>query len=179
MNSGGLSTLVLSLGNDIMGDDKVGLTVGQILKKQSTKDVDFIESGEAGLAMLDIMSGYDRVLLLDSVVTGCHPPGTVLEFLREDFDKVTGPSPHYAGLPEVLGLAKCLGEAFPEEIRVLAMEIESPYEFKETLSDVIEQAIPAYVNKANRILQQWKEKDARNFANTKSAGGHSAANQSS
>lgn len=169
MNSGCLSILVLALGNDIMGDDKVGLTVAQILRKEFAKEVDFRDSAEAGLALLDIMSGYKRVLLLDSVVTGCHSPGTVLEFSRQDFDKVTGPSPHYAGLPEVLALAERLEVAFPEEIRVLAMEIESPYDFKETLSAVIEQAVPAYVEKAGRILRQWKDKDARNLAHTKSA----------
>jgi hydrogenase maturation protease len=114
---------------------------------------------------------------LDSIVTGQHCPGTVLEFAREDFDKVTGPSPHYAGLPEVLALAERLGVAFPEEIRILAMEIESPYDFTETLSAVVEQAVPAYVAKARRILRQWKDKDARNLAHTKSAGECSAANQ--
>ena len=176
MNSGCLSILVLALGNDIIGDDKVGLTVGQILRKQFAKEADIIESAEAGLAMLDIMSGYKRVLLLDSIVTGRHPPGTILEFSRKDFDKVTGPSPHYAGLPEVLALAERLGVAFPEEIRVLAMEIETPYDFKETLSAVIEQAVPAYVEKAGSILRQWRNKDARNLTDTKSAGKHSAGN---
>ena len=68
--------------------------------------------------------------------------GTVLEFSREDFDRVLGPSPHYAGLPEVLSLAKHLEITFPEEIRVLALEIADCCDFRETLSPPIEQALP-------------------------------------
>ena len=150
-----LPTLVLALGNDILGDDKVALAAAQAVRLRYSKQIDFRDSAEAGLAMLDIMSGYKRVLLLDSITTGRNVPGTVLEFFRKDFDKVTGPSPHYAGLPEVLALAKSLGIAFPEEIRILAMEIESPVDFTERLSDEITEALPDYVEKASQILQEW------------------------
>ena len=131
------------------------MATAHALRHRYSKQIDFRDSAEAGLAMLDIMSGYKRVLLLDSITTGRNEPGTILEFSRKDFDKVTGPSPHYAGLPEVLALAKILGMAFPEEIRILAMEIESPVDFTESLSDEIAEALPAYVEKACRILQEW------------------------
>lgn len=147
--------LLLGLGNDIMGDDGVGLAAVRALREEFSDDVDLVESGEAGLALLDLLAGYDRVLLLDSVTTGDHSPGTVLEFGREDFDKVVGPSPHYAGLPEVLGLAEGLGIDFPGEIRVLALEIDAPLEFREALSAEIERALPAYVERAAAILCEW------------------------
>ena len=164
------STLLLALGNDIMGDDAVGLRAGQLLEKEFSDKVDFCETTEAGLSLLDIMSGYDRVLILDSIVTGKHPAGTVLEFARADFDKVTGFSPHYAGLPEVLGLAERLDSAFPQKIRVLALEIVSPNDFGRTLSPAIDQALPDFVEKAGRILRQWKVQDARNLTYSEPAG---------
>lgn len=148
--------LLLALGNDIMGDDGAALAAARALKQDPVDDVDLVESGEAGLALLDAMAGYDRVLLLDSITTGRHRPGTVLEFSSEDFDNVVGPSPHYAGLPEVLELARRLNVDFPEEVRVLALEIERPMDFRETLSPRIEQALPAYVERALEILRQWK-----------------------
>ena len=170
MNPALKSTLLLAMGNDIMGDDGVALVAARILQEELVDGVDFEDTAEPGLALLDIMSPYDRVLLLDSVVTGRHPPGTILEFSRTDFDKVVGPSPHYAGLPEVLALAKHLDIAFPEEIRVLALEIENPWDFQEKLSPVIEQALPGYVAEARRILHQWRQDYARNLAHSKPPG---------
>jgi hydrogenase maturation protease len=162
--------LLLALGNDIMGDDRVGLVTSQILAEEFGADVDFVDTAEAGLALLDILAGYKRVLLLDSIVTGNHRPGEVLEFSRKDFDKVLGPSPHYAGLPEVLELARRLKINFPEQIRVLAMEIETPYIFSERLTAQIQQAVPDYVEKAGQILRQWRDENARTGTNTKSSG---------
>lgn len=167
MNIAPKPILLLALGNDIFGDDGVALKAAELLEKRFVAGVDFRETAEAGLSLLDIMSGYDRVLLLDSIVTGSHPAGAVLEFCRADFDKVTGPSPHYAGLPEVLGLAERLGMAFPQEIRVLALEIDNPTDFCETLSWKIEQALPAFVKKAEQILRQWEDEDARNITHSK------------
>jgi len=148
--------LLLALGNDIMGDDGAALAAARALKENLAADVDLVESPEAGLALLDAMAGYDRVLLLDSITTGRHRPGTVLEFSSKDFNKVVGPSPHYAGLPEVLELARRLDIDFPGEVCVLALEIERPLDFRETLSPQIEQALPAYVERAARILRRWK-----------------------
>ena len=167
------SILLLALGNDIIGDDGIGLAAARILREQFQGDVDIEDAAEAGLNLLDIMSGYDRVLILDSIVTGRHPHGTVLEFSRADFDKVVAPSPHYAGLPEVLELAKRLKIEFPREILVLALEIEECYDFRETLSPVIERSLPAFVEKARLILHKWKEENARNISNTKSPGEYS------
>ena len=147
--------LLLALGNDILGDDGAGLAAARALREEFADEVDVVESGEAGLALLDLMAGYRRVLLLDSMATGRHPPGTVLAFSDKDFDKVVGPSPHYAGLPEVLELARRMDIDFPEEISILAVEIEQPLDFRETLTPPIEKALPAYVERAAGTLRRW------------------------
>ena len=149
------STLVLALGNDIMGDDAAALIAAQHLKDQNLNDAEISDTLEAGLALLEILSGYDRVLLLDTIVTGHHAPGTVLELSACDFTKVLGSSPHYAGLPEVIELSQQLAIPFPKDIRVLALEIETPTEFSDTLSPVIQGAMPAYIQEARRILEEW------------------------
>jgi hydrogenase maturation protease len=150
------SILLLALGNDIMGDDAAALVAAQRLKAKGLEDVDVSETLEAGLALLEILSGYTRVLLLDTIVTGNHPPGTVLTLSQRDFTKVLGSSPHYAGLPEVIELARQLAIAFPLDIRVLALEIETPTDFSDTLSPMIQAAIPGYVEKAVAILKGWR-----------------------
>jgi hydrogenase maturation protease len=147
--------LVLGLGNDILGDDAVGLVAARRLRAALPAAVDVLEQAGASLDLLDILEPYDRALILDSIVTGQHPPGTILEFDRTDFQEVLGPSPHYAGLPEVLRLAEALGIPFPAEIRILACEVADPYELREGISASLTLVLPTYVSRAQDIVDAW------------------------
>jgi len=165
MNRRAESILLLALGNDIIGDDGVALAAARALRETFGDDpnVDILESAESGLALLDILSPYARVLLLDSIESGNQPAGEVREFSREDFHKVLGPSPHYAGLPEVIALAHKLGIDFPSELRVLAIKIDPQEEFRQGLSNDILRALPDYIDQAERILRDWTREHARNI----------------
>lgn len=59
--------------------------------------VDIVESGGGGLDLLDVLEGYDRAVLLDAILTGKHPPGTILEFSAEDFKKDDAPISYSCG----------------------------------------------------------------------------------
>lgn len=159
MNKRNGRTLVLALGNDLLGDDGVGLEAARQIAGQVDGSVDVVETGEAGLALLELMEGYRRALLLDAGATGRYPPGMVLEFTPNDFRHVIAPSPHYAGLPEVLEMAHRLQLVFPQEIRVLAMEVVNPWEFHIGFSELVREALPGFVQHALRILQAWRNSD--------------------
>ncbi|MDW8105441.1 MAG: hydrogenase maturation protease, partial [Armatimonadota bacterium] len=145
MSEGKARTIVLALGNDLLGDDGVGWEAARRIAEQVGDSVDVVLTGEAGLALLDLLEGYECALLIDSVVTGRHPPGTVIEFAPEDFRHVIAPSPHYAGLPEVLELARRLELDFPRDIRILAMEVQNPYEFRMGFSEPVRAGMSALV----------------------------------
>jgi hydrogenase maturation protease len=151
------TTLLLALGNDILGDDGVGLAAARILKTEFGDGIEIEETSEAGLALMELMEGYERALLLDSIVTGQCPVGTVLEFAPGDFQRVIAPSPHYAGMPEILDLARRLDIPFPAEIRVLALEVEDPFHLRESFTASVQEAFPAFVDRARRILNQWRQ----------------------
>jgi hydrogenase maturation protease len=146
---------VLGLGNDILGDDAVGLLAARRLRTLLPDTVDVMESGGAGLDLLDVLEGYDRALLLDSILTGKHPPGTILEFSGADFKTDDARSPHYAGLPTVIRLAENLGIDFPLHLQVLAVEIENPYEVTERLSSSMQEALPVVIERARRLMCDW------------------------
>lgn len=148
-------TLLLALGNDILGDDGVGPAAARALTARFREGVDIRESAEAGLALLDSLVGYDRALLLDAVQTGRQPPGTVIEFGPDDFRRVIAPSPHYAGLPEVIELAGRLGVEFPRELRILALEVEDPFTIREGFTPAVAAALPAFIEKAAAVLAEW------------------------
>jgi hydrogenase maturation protease len=147
-------TLLLCLGNDILGDDGVGLCAAERLKA-GLEGADVIATAEAGFRVMEFLEGYDNALLLDSVSTGRHPPGSILEFGRGDFERISAPSPHYAGMPEAFAMAERLGLKFPSNFRVLAMEIVPPPDFKEGLSPAVEAALPAFVSRAREVLASW------------------------
>jgi hydrogenase maturation protease len=147
--------LLLALGNDILKDEGVGLAAARLLRAEFQEAVDIVEAPGAGLALLELLEGYDQALLLDAVFTGYAPPGTVLEFCREDFQKATAPAAHYVGLPEILRQAESLGLAFPRELRVLALEVENPFKFHQGMSPSTRGALPDYVDRARQVLQGW------------------------
>ena len=147
--------LVLGLGNDILGDDAVGLLAARRLRALLPETVDVVESGGGGLDLLDALEGYDRAVLLDAILTGKHPPGAILEFSAEDFKKDEVPSPHYAGLPTVIQLAESLGIRFPTIFQIVSVEVENPYEILECLSQPVETALPAIVERVRRIVHGW------------------------
>lgn len=149
--------LVLGLGNDILGDDAVGLLAARRLREHCSAEVDVVEAAESGLGLLDFLEGRRHALLLDAILTGRHPVGSVLEFSREDFRTTGGSSPHYTGLPEFLRLAECLAIPVPTELCVLAMEVEDPYRVREGLSLAVDQALSGYVARACQILDGWQQ----------------------
>jgi len=147
--------LLLALGNDILGDDGVAWAAAREIGARFPEHVETQCSAEAGLALLELLEGCERALLLDAVVTGQAPVGTVHEFGPDDFRRVLAPSPHYAGLPEVLALGDRLGCTVPRDLRVLALEVEDPYTIREGLSPAVQLALPALIARAAEILRSW------------------------
>jgi len=147
--------LVLARGTDILGDDGVGLIAARRLRDEVPPGVEVEETATGGLDLLDFLEGCDKALLLDAVITGRRPPGTVVELTREDFAGKNLPSPHYAGLPDVLALAEKLQVPFPRDLRVLAMEVERPCELREDLSAPVREALPGYLDRARQLIREW------------------------
>lgn len=148
--------LVLALGNDILGDDGVAFHAARELNREFADVADFTETAEAGLALMEMLEGYEFALLMDSVMTGQCPPGTVVEFHTEQFQKVIAPSPHYAGRPEVLELSARLGLEMPRELRILAMEVLDPFTLREELTPPVAERLPDLVAAARTILEDWR-----------------------
>lgn len=147
--------LVLALGNDILGDDGVAFHAARLLRPEFPESAEVVETGEAGLPLLDQLEPYGRALILDAAATGKCPPGTILRWDRGDFRRCVAPSQHSAGLPQVLELAERLGMAFPAELQVICMEVGDPTVFGETLSAEAARALPRMVAAAREILTGW------------------------
>lgn len=155
MNTSQNRILVLALGNDIMGDDGAALEAAKILRNEFGSALDVFEVASAGFMLLDLMEGYDKVLILDTILSTNYP-GTIRELSLEELTERRSSSPHYAGLPEIIGLAQKLDLKFPDEIRILVIEIEDAFTIRQGLSFQIRCNIPELVNRVRDIIKPWQ-----------------------
>lgn len=71
------STLVLGLGNTIMGDEGVGVHVVRALEQHTLPEgVECLDGGTGGFILLEPLEQADRIVLVDAAADG-NPIGTV------------------------------------------------------------------------------------------------------
>jgi len=154
-----MKTIVIGLGNPILGDDGVGWKVaeeisGLVLSKSDSIVVDCLSVG--GLSLMEHMIGYNRAILVDTLQTGLHPPGTVIQMQLEDLpDQLAGHlvSAHDANLKTALQLGREMGVELPEQITIVGIEAQHVYDFTEVLSPDVMAAVPQAVQLVSDILQ--------------------------
>jgi hydrogenase maturation protease len=152
-----MKTLVLGLGNELLSDDGLGLLAVRKLKDENKLKADLIECSLSGMALLDIFIGYDRAIVVDAVKTGRGAPGTIYELNPEDLGPVFAPSPHYAGLPELLATAAQLGLDFPGEIKIFAMEVDDPYTIGGGLTEPVKEVLGELADKIKLQISDWEK----------------------
>lgn len=70
-------TLVLGLGNVLMGDEGIGVHVVRALEQYPLpKGVECLDGGTGGFILLEPLQNADRIILIDAAADG-NPPGTV------------------------------------------------------------------------------------------------------
>ncbi len=157
-------TLVLGLGNPLMGDDGVGLALLARVREaldlaldpdpRPDPDLDWLDGGTNGLALLPAVESARRLLVLDAVRSG-SPPGTARAMSGDEFRVAPGPalSPHQLDLQEVLSLARWRDRA-PEVVTVVGVE-PAGTEFGAGLSPDVEAALDAATSLALDQLEDW------------------------
>lgn len=150
-----MKTLVLGLGNELLGDDGVGVLAARELAGQLDGLADVVECNLHGMALLDVMLGYNQLIIADAIHTGEVPPGTIIELKPSDFKAVPFPSPHYAGLPDLIVMADQLGLDFPREIVILAVEIADAHTIGKPLSPPIAGALKDLISRVKTQLYLW------------------------
>jgi hydrogenase maturation protease len=150
-----MKTLIVGIGNDLLSDDAVGILAVRALRARVGPAVDVIECNSTGLALLDVLVGYDRVVIIDSIHSGRHAPGTVREMALEDLRRIPGTSPHYAGLPEVISIGRRLGLAMPRDLLIYAVEIPECLIIGGGLSDPVASILDELVAGLESAIRAW------------------------
>jgi len=140
-------TLVLGLGNDLLTDDSIGLQVAALLRQRlaGQPSITVSETAEMGLSLLDIISGFDRLILVDAVQTGRATPGFVHRLDAADLAALPAVAPHFLGVGEALALGRKLGLQLPERVTIFAIEVEDVFTVGTQLSPALRAALPSIV----------------------------------
>jgi hydrogenase maturation protease len=137
-----MRTLVLGLGNPLLGDDAVGLKVAALVRERldGTPGIDVAQEEAGGLRLMERMTGYDRAVLVDAAVTG-GTPGEIRRLGPDDLPTQRTAAAHGIDLPRALALGRQLGYAMPSEVRIVAVEAESVLEFREEMTPAVAAAV--------------------------------------
>lgn len=124
-----MRNVVIGLGNPILTDDSVGMHVARCLRAQldgqgELPSTAIIEAHTGGLDLMEVMVGYDRAIIVDAMVTGVCPPGSVRIFADGPALLCTrnAHSTHNASLEVALEAGRDLGLQLPEKIIVIGVE---------------------------------------------------------
>ena len=160
-----MKTIVIGLGNPLLGDDGVGWRIVECVQQvldapNSTQTgADFICLAMGGLRLMEHLIGYERAILVDAVNLGKLPPGEIyclkLADLPEHITGHTG-SAHDTSLATALQMGRAMGTSLPDEILVIGVESPYVYEISELLSPQVEAAIPRAVLLLKCLLRENK-----------------------
>lgn len=138
-------TLVVGIGNQIMGDDGVGVQAISLLRDKlaGRADIDLREMNSVEFFLAEAMMGYRKVILIDSVVTGADDVGRIHEFSLQTLRGHTHISTsHSMSFPAAFNIISRLNpDCAPHSVKIYAVAIAEVNEFSERLSPKVRDAL--------------------------------------
>lgn len=160
-----MKTLVIGLGNPILGDDGVGWKVAEEVKRQlpspiqgeeqgMTVDVECLSLG--GISLMEHLIGYERAILIDAFALD-EPIGSILVLKLSDLPNYSAfhtTNPHDTSLQNAIELGRSMGAQLPDDVTVVGIATKHVYDFSENLSPPIAEAVPQAAHIVLNLLKQ-------------------------
>jgi hydrogenase maturation protease len=143
-----MRTLLLGMGNRLLCDDAIGVRLAGDLPSRLGRrpELDVVEEcSVGGLGLLDVVAGYDRVVVIDSIKTRDGTPGAWYRFSAESLlDTMNLSNVHDANFATALELGRRIGTPVPDndDIHIFAVEVDDNMTFSETMTPALEAAYP-------------------------------------
>jgi len=144
VNKKTVKTLVLGMGNPILGDDSAGIRVARVLEpKFKEPEITVTEASLAGLSLLELLTGFDKAIIIDAIQTEGGKAGQIYRIEPEAFDTTRRAiTSHNVNFTTALELGRKVGLALPQEMVIFAIEVEKVTCFTEDCTPAVESAIP-------------------------------------
>lgn len=151
-------TLVLGIGNTLLGDEGVGVHAMRALEAQlaGRSDVEFIDGGTLSFTLAAPIESADRLIVIDAAQLH-SAPGTVRSFEGDDMDRFLGSqrkrSVHEVGLMDLMSIAR-LTDALPSLRALIAIQPEF-VDWAETPTPAVAASIPKACELAVDMMERW------------------------
>jgi hydrogenase maturation protease len=144
------------MGNPLLCDDGVGLRVAAELKDRVEQpEITVMETGVAGLSLLDLLVGYERAIIIDAIQTVGGKAGQIYRLDPKAFDTALHTaSAHGIDFTTALEFGKKLGLPLPQQIIIFAIEASDVSTFNEECTPEVQKAIPTCVEMALQELKR-------------------------
>ncbi len=148
-----MNTLILGIGNPILTDDGVGIKIARKFKEGNAR-LKVIETSEAGIALLDLIAGYNKLIIIDSIKIEKGKPGDLYKLELEDLKPSKDfSSSHGIGIATAFGLGQRLGYRMPKFVSIYAVNIKDNSTFGEECTEEVKERIPFI---AKQIIEKEK-----------------------
>lgn len=135
-------TLVLGIGNVLLGDEGIGVHVVRRLEERGLPEhCRALDGGTGGLQLLGELQSAERVVLVDATVDG-GPPGrarTLHPRFSSDYPRTL--TAHDIGLKDLLDAFHLLGDG--PEVTLVAISVDPPLDLETALSPELARRVDA------------------------------------
>ena len=140
-----MKTLVLGIGNPILSDDAIGIKIAEQLESRKP-GLAVEQTNEAPVALIDLITGYDRLIIIDSIKTEQVKPGELYKLEIDDFNVSQNIAfSHGMDIATAFEVGRNLGCPMPELVKIYAVEVKDNETFAEECTPEVTQRIPALV----------------------------------
>lgn len=153
-----MKTLIVGLGNPILGDDGVGWKVAEKVCEQLPADevveVNCLSLG--GISLMEHLIGYDRAILIDAFASD-EELGSIQVMKLKDLPNYSAfhiSSTHDTSLQNAIEMGRSLGAHLPEDIMVVGISTRRIYDFSEELSQPVAEVVSQVVKIVLDLLKQ-------------------------
>ncbi len=143
-----MKTVIIGVGSLLRGDDAVGIRVAEAIEREDLPpDVKVVTTTAAGLALLDLLTGYERALIIDAIQTRQGKAGDVYRLGLDDL-----PAPlhsftvHDVSVRSALDIGRKMGLPLPKETVIFAIEVADVSPLREGCTPQVEGAISKAVS---------------------------------
>lgn len=146
--------LILGMGNEILTDDGIGIKLlNDLKKKRPVEDADYEALSIGGLEIVELLSGYKTVIILDAIKTLNGVPGNVYRFIPDDFKATLHiDNIHDISFLNALKVGKKLGYDIPSQIEIIAVEIIEDMVFSSEFTPQLQEKYPEILTEVIEIV---------------------------
>ena len=153
-------TLVLGLGNTLLGDEGAGVYAIRALQErhEGLADAEFLDGGTLSFTLAGSIEDAENLIVIDAAQLKAQP-GTVRVFEGEDMDRFLGSnrksSVHEVSLMDLMAIAT-LAESLPARRALIGIQPEF-LDWSDTPTDAVARAIPQACDLAMALMDRWRQ----------------------